>query len=78
MRSWSLHVVVLFLIVASLAFGQVGNGVITGTVTDPAGAVVAGASVEAKNAETGVVFPAVTTNTGNYTIPELPVGVLHR
>jgi hypothetical protein len=57
------------------AFAQVGNGVITGTVTDPAGAVVAGASVEAKNTATGVVFPAVTTTTGNYTIPELPVGV---
>ncbi|HEX4276628.1 MAG TPA: carboxypeptidase-like regulatory domain-containing protein, partial [Bryobacteraceae bacterium] len=64
----------LFGIVASLAFGQVGNGTITGTVSDPAGAVVPGARVEATNAQTGVVFPAVSTNTGNYTIPDLAVG----
>jgi hypothetical protein len=58
-----------------LAFGQVGNGSITGTVTDQVGAVVAGAAVQAKNSETGVAFSAVSTNTGNYTIPNLGVGV---
>ncbi len=57
-----------------LAFGQVGNGSITGTVTDPAGAVIAGAAVQAKNADTGVVYRGVSTNTGNYTITDLPVG----
>jgi hypothetical protein len=31
------QLVVFLLVVASLAFGQVGNGTITGTVTDPAG-----------------------------------------
>ena len=74
MRGWKLKLVVFLVVVASLALGQVGNGTITGTVTDPAGAVVAGAAVEAKNTETGVVFPAVSTNTGNYTISNLPVG----
>lgn len=57
-----------------MAFGQVGNGTITGTVSDPAHAVVPGASVQATNAETGVVYSGVTTNTGNYTITDLPVG----
>ena len=57
-----------------LAFGQVGNGTITGTVTDPAGAVIAGATVQAKNAETGVVFKGVSTNAGAYSITDLPVG----
>ena len=56
------------------AFGQGSNGTITGTVLDPAGAVVAGAAVEAKNIETGVAYPAASTNTGNYTISNLPVG----
>jgi len=74
MRGWSLQLVAFFLIVASLAFGQVGNGTITGTVLDPAGAVVAGAAVEAKNAETGVAYAATSTSTGNYTIGDLPVG----
>ncbi|HEY1754141.1 MAG TPA: TonB-dependent receptor [Bryobacteraceae bacterium] len=57
-----------------LAFGQVGNGTITGTVIDQAGAVIAGASVQAKNAETGVSYSGVTTNSGNYTITDLPIG----
>ena len=74
MRAWLLKIGVFAVMVASLALAQVGNGTITGTVTDPAGAVVPGATVEAKNAETGVVFPAVSTNTGAYTIPELPIG----
>jgi len=74
MRSWTLQLVAVFLVVASVAFGQVGNGTITGVVTDPAGAVIPGASVEAKNTNTGVVFSAVSTNTGDYTIPDLPIG----
>lgn len=74
MQGWSLKLIAILVVAASLAFGQVGNGTITGTVTDPAGAVVAGAMVEAKNAETGVVYRATSTTTGNYTIGDLPVG----
>ena len=74
MRVWLLKLCVLLVLVASLALGQVGNGTITGTVSDPAGAVVPGATVEAVNSATGVVFPAVSTNTGAYSIPELPIG----
>jgi Carboxypeptidase regulatory-like domain/TonB dependent receptor len=66
--------VLCLLFVAMFAFGQVGNGTITGTVTDQAGAVVAGAKIEAKNSETGVVYPAASTGSGNYTITDLPVG----
>jgi hypothetical protein len=57
-----------------LAFGQVGNGTITGQVTDQVGAVVAGAPVEVKNVDTGVVYSGASTATGNYTITDLPVG----
>jgi len=53
---------------------QTGNGTITGVVTDPTGAVVANAAIEVKNTETGVVFRAVSTDTGNYTVPQLPIG----
>jgi hypothetical protein len=55
-------------------FGQAATGTITGTVSDPAGAVVAGAVVAARNTDTGVSYPGATTNTGNYTITQLPVG----
>jgi hypothetical protein len=72
MRAW---LVVVCLFCASLAaFGQAATGTITGTVSDPAGAVVVGVPVEAKNTDTGLVYPAATTNTGNYTISQLPVG----
>ncbi|HEX5432002.1 MAG TPA: carboxypeptidase-like regulatory domain-containing protein, partial [Bryobacteraceae bacterium] len=58
----------------AIALGQAATGTITGTVTDPAGAVVASANVEAKNIATGVVYPTATTTAGNYTISQLPVG----
>jgi hypothetical protein len=55
------------------AMGQ-SAGTLTGTVSDPANAVVAGAPVEAKNTNTGFVYKASTSGTGNYTISELPAG----
>ncbi|HLI84258.1 MAG TPA: carboxypeptidase-like regulatory domain-containing protein [Bryobacteraceae bacterium] len=50
------------------------GGTITGTVVDPAGAVVANASVEADNTATNAKYPISTSNTGNYTMSELPPG----
>src|SRR5215469_4526323 len=55
-------------------FAQSDRGTITGTIVDPAGAVVANAAVEARNSATGVAYQAATTSTGNYTIAQLPVG----
>jgi len=49
-------------------------GSITGTVTDPSGAVVAGAKVTATRVETGVAQSTVTTGAGTYTLPRLDVG----
>jgi hypothetical protein len=43
-----------------------------GTVCGPEG--VAGAAIQARNIETGVVYPAQTSNTGNHTIAQLPAG----
>ena len=59
---------------AALAFGQGANGTITGTVTDPSGAVLSNAAVEVHSGATGQTYSAVSTNTGNYTISQLPVG----
>src|ERR1035441_5843895 len=55
-------------------FGQAGTGTITGTLRDPAGAVIAGAPVEVKNADTNLAYQTVTTNTGSYTVTQLPPG----
>src|ERR1700744_104511 len=59
---------------ALAAFAQTDRGTITGTITDPAGAVIANAPIEAKNNGTGAVYPAATSGTGNYTIAQLPIG----
>ena len=62
-----------FLTVTS-AFAQNVTGTITGTVTDPSGAVVAGAAVTAENTATGVKTDAVSNGSGIYTIRFLQVG----
>jgi hypothetical protein len=69
-----LTAVLLLLFIASAAFPQAGNGTIKGTITDQAGAVVAGATVEVTNTATGTVLPTVSTNTGAYNAPNLPPG----
>ena len=56
------------------ALAQGNRGSITGTVTDPAGAVVVDAAVKGRNIDTGALYPTVTTSTGNYTLSELPPG----
>ena len=59
---------------AVAAFAQSDRGTITGTVADPTGALVPGATLSLKHAETGAVYESRTTDTGNYTLPSLPSG----
>ena len=47
---------------------------IRGTVMDPSGAVVQGAAVTARQAETGLSRTATTDHNGNYVLLELPIG----
>ncbi|HEY7337587.1 MAG TPA: carboxypeptidase-like regulatory domain-containing protein [Bryobacteraceae bacterium] len=54
-------------------FAQSDRGTITGTVADPAGAVVAAAPIEAKNVQTGNVYQGGTSATGNYVF-QVPTG----
>ncbi|HSP70502.1 MAG TPA: TonB-dependent receptor, partial [Bryobacteraceae bacterium] len=67
-------VVVCCLLLAMTAVAQSDRGTITGTVADPAGAVVANAPIQAKNVETGVVYEGASSTTGNYTLVQLPAG----
>src|SRR5207253_7900444 len=50
------------------------TGSIRGSVLDPSGAVVQGASVSAKQIETGLTRTAMTDRAGDYVLLELPVG----
>ena len=61
-------------IFALAAIAQVNTGTITGTIEDPAGAVVPGAPIEVKNMDTGTVYKGGASNTGNYVIQGLPAG----
>ena len=62
----------LLLVPAALA--QSERGTITGTISDAAGAMIPNAPIEAKNLETGAVYKAASSLTGNYVISQLPVG----
>ncbi len=72
MRSVSSALLLLCLSVAVMA--QTFRGGIEGTVTDSSGAVVAGAQVTVTNTETGFTRTTQTDATGNYFVPELPIG----
>src|ERR1041384_6086514 len=58
----------------SAALYAQSTGSISGTVTDPNGAAVAGARIEAKEAATGVAWKTIASEAGLYVLPTLPVG----
>ena len=70
---WLLAVVAL-LFSANPAWAQEVTATITGTVTDPSGAAVVGATVTAKSVERGIAYSGVTNESGIYRISQLPVG----
>ena len=69
-------VVILLPLLALCAtmYAQTGLGNIAGTVTDPSGAVVVGATVTATNVETGVKTTRPSNSTGFYEILQLLPG----
>ena len=61
-------------LVSSLpAFSQV-SAVLSGRVTDPTGAVIAGATVTATSQETGISRTTTTNHAGMYELMALPIG----
>ena len=61
------------LFTALAAFGQGAHGTISGSVTDPDGAAVGNAQVQAKN-ESGAQFQAKSSASGSYSLAQLPAG----
>src|SRR5258708_3680754 len=57
-----------------VSFGQTITASITGTVTDPSGAVVPGVKVTATNTATNNQFPPTTNDAGVFNLLFLPVG----
>ena len=69
-----LAVIFILLMNFSSAFGQEYRGTITGTVTDPNGAIIPGASVTVQNIETNIAANATANDDGNFTFPLLLPG----
>ena len=71
-------VAVCVLLIASVAFAQSDRGTVTGTISDQTNAVIPGASIVAANTENGTRFETISTETGNYTLTQLPAGMSAR
>jgi hypothetical protein len=65
----------LLLVITTFATAQGDRGTITGTVTDPKQAMVVGAAVTARSSEGGAPYETRSTDTGNFTLPQMPAGV---
>jgi Carboxypeptidase regulatory-like domain/TonB dependent receptor-like, beta-barrel len=72
---FSLYVSICVLMCALSALAQTDRGTITGTVADATNAVIPGANVTAINSQTTAKYETVSTETGNYTLTQMPVGV---
>ena len=69
------RIFMVFVLLAAVSVSaQTFRGTILGTVTDPSGAVVAGAKVTVKNTGTGLERTTETSGDGSYSVPELPIG----
>jgi len=74
LTQWMVFVVAVVLALGVPAMAQSTRGELAGSVTDPSGALVPGATVLAVNEATGGKSQTVSTTAGDYRFPELPVG----
>jgi Carboxypeptidase regulatory-like domain len=65
---------VLFLFPVTVAFAQVDRAVLEGTVVDPSGATVSGATVKIVAVDTGLMQTQRTNSNGYYRFPGLAIG----
>ena len=74
---WFARLAVCFLLMPLLVpalLGQTDTARIQGTVTDPTGAVISGATITATSAGQGTKFTATSDDSGNFTLSGLPRG----
>ncbi len=72
---WSFATFVILGSIAGVCLAQTaGTGAISGTITDPSGAAVAGAAISAIDVTTGEKRPAVSSGNGTYLVPLLRPG----
>src|SRR6202167_3355546 len=70
----TLSALFLLLMQCQCAFGQVDEGAITGTISDPTGAVIPNAQVTLTNTEQGLTLTTTTNGAGVYTFSPVRIG----
>src|SRR3989449_2075538 len=70
----SLLVALCILLIVPGVFAQSDRGTITGTVADATNAVIPGANITATNIDSSTKYETVSTETGNYTLTQIPAG----
>src|SRR5688572_20369118 len=75
-KTWlSVGMTFALLLSASLpAWSQLSSGSILGTVSDSSGAVIPGVSIKVTNPAIGLTREAITNESGNYRVDQLPIG----
>ncbi|HWC95942.1 MAG TPA: carboxypeptidase regulatory-like domain-containing protein [Candidatus Sulfopaludibacter sp.] len=73
-RTLLISFVALGLLFTATANAQIRSATITGNVSDPSGAMLAGADVAITNAGTGAAYKTKTTDAGQFTMPYLEAG----
>src|SRR5450631_1956683 len=72
----SVYSLTLLLVLGGFAaFGQMNTGELSGSMQDASKGVLPGAMIVAQHLETGQKFTATANNSGEYLLPQLPVGV---
>src|SRR5689334_11824926 len=71
----ALYVFLFISLIATSALSQTFRGGIAGSVADPSGSMIAGASVKIVHNGTGLTRSQVTSNAGDFSFDELPTGI---
>jgi hypothetical protein len=74
MKSFICACLLVLCVTGDSLHAQTTNGGIQGTVTDPNGGAVSGASVTSRNLDTGLTQATSSTDAGIYSLPNLPPG----
>ena len=70
----SIFILALISLYSGLSYAQVTSGTIFGTVKDQSGAFIENATVTVRDAQTGVERSVVTSQSGEFVLPNLPPG----
>jgi hypothetical protein len=66
--------ILLSLVGAVSLHAQLDRATVTGVVTDPTGAVIPQVQITVRNTSTNASYPSSTNGSGQYTVPNLPIG----